>query len=205
MKKLSVVALALTCAAGVFAQGTVNFANNITGVLSQRVYSMMAGNSTYSQIGGTFGAGFTALEGGNYLACLMGASGAGQPASALQFSPNTTTFRTGSARGVINNTVASFPNIAKDAAAGTFQMFVWDNSSGLYADPTAAWNAWQVTKTIAAGVSGTINLTGIGGDLNTPPNLVGLQSFNIYMIPEPSSMALAGLGAAALLIFRRRK
>lgn len=198
MKKLSVIALTLTCAAGVFAQGTVNFANNITGTLSQRVYNPKTGDPAYTQIGGTW-TGFTGLSGANFRAALMGASGANAPVASLQFSPNTTTFRTGTAAGVVNNTVAAFSNIAKDAAAGTFQMFAWDNTSGSYADPSAAWNAWKA-GTIAGGVSGTINLTAIGGDLNTPPNLVGLQSFNIYMVPEPSTMALAGLGAAALLI-----
>ena len=29
--------------------------------------------------------------------------------------------------------------------------------------------------------------------------------FNLYFVPEPSTFALAGLGAAALMIFRRRK
>lgn len=31
------------------------------------------------------------------------------------------------------------------------------------------------------------------------------QGLNLTLVPEPSSMALAGLGAASLLIFRRRK
>jgi hypothetical protein len=44
---------------------------------------------------------------------------------------------------------------------------------------------------------------------NTPPNLVGLGTggvvYQLQIVPEPSSMALAGLGAASLLLFRRRK
>jgi len=35
--------------------------------------------------------------------------------------------------------------------------------------------------------------------------MTGLGGFNVDVIPEPASFALAGLGAAALLIFRRRK
>jgi hypothetical protein len=34
---------------------------------------------------------------------------------------------------------------------------------------------------------------------------VGMAPFGIGFLPEPSTFALAGLGAAALLIFRRRK
>lgn len=35
--------------------------------------------------------------------------------------------------------------------------------------------------------------------------MTGLTAFNVDLIPEPATFALAGLGAAALLIFRRRK
>jgi hypothetical protein len=39
----------------------------------------------------------------------------------------------------------------------------------------------------------------------TPSLLVGLNSFSLNPVPEPTTFALAGLGAAAALIFRRRK
>ena len=45
----------------------------------------------------------------------------------------------------------------------------------------------------------------IGGSVNTPAEHCSPGSFNLYMVPEPSTFALAGLGAAALMIFRRRK
>jgi hypothetical protein len=32
-----------------------------------------------------------------------------------------------------------------------------------------------------------------------------LERFNIYVVPEPSTFVLAGLGAAALMIIRRRR
>lgn len=38
----------------------------------------------------------------------------------------------------------------------------------------------------------------------TPPDLVGLQGFNIIVVPEPSTIALGVLGAAALLLRRRK-
>jgi hypothetical protein len=84
-------------------------------------------------------------------------------------------------------------------------MVAWDNSSGLYSTWALADAAWT-QGLIAAGVSGTVNLTAATGGTGTPPFLPGtLQSFNLYFVPEPTSFALAGLGAAAMMIFRRRK
>jgi len=40
---------------------------------------------------------------------------------------------------------------------------------------------------------------------DAPPNLTGMPAVVLSAVPEPSTFALAGLGAAALLIFRRRK
>jgi hypothetical protein len=120
-----------------------------------------------------------------------------------------TTFRTGAAAGLVVATTSTFANIPADAAFGTFELAVWDNSSGLY--PT-----WvQASVAFAAGLisasrSAPFNIESIGGSANTPPNIVssipgeGLQSFALG-IPEPATVALAGLGAAALMIFRRRK
>jgi hypothetical protein len=39
----------------------------------------------------------------------------------------------------------------------------------------------------------------------TPPDFVNMPAIDIYCIPEPSAFALAGVGAASLLIFRREK
>jgi hypothetical protein len=86
---------------------------------------------------------------------------------------------------------------------------VWDNSSGLYPNWTAA------SVAIANGLifgdhSAPFVLQHIGGSLFTPPNIVssipgqGLQSFAIA-VPEPTTFALAGVGAVALMIIRRRK
>jgi len=77
----------------------------------------------------------------------------------------------------------------------------------LYPTWTEAAGAWQAGL-IAAGHSAPIGITAVGG-LSPAPFLTqmgqNLTSFNLYFVPEPSSFALAGLGAAALLIFRRRK
>lgn len=212
MKKLVLASLALTCAASVFAQGTVNFGNRVSGTLVSYVYGVKAGDPTFSQIGNgnvdfpvgaTDWTGFTRVSGSSYSIALMSAPGADAADAALQWVSTTTTFRTGTGAGVIAGVTVTLPNVAKDAAAATVLAFAWDNSTP-YATPADAWAAWQ-NGIIAGGSSGKFNVAAIGGDSNVPANLLGLKSFNLYMVPEPTTMALAGLGAAALLIFRRRK
>jgi hypothetical protein len=126
-----------------------------------------------------------------------------------------TTFRTGSSLGDVASVTTTIysglygTSAWQDAPWGTFEIVAWDNSSGLYANWTAASDAWQ-HGLIAAGHTTAFNVAGISGTLNLPPVLTSsgqtvLQSFNLYYVPEPSMFALAGLGSAALLIFRRRK
>jgi hypothetical protein len=83
-------------------------------------------------------------------------------------------------------------------------MVVWDNTSGLYPTWTQASVAWA-NGLIAAGRSQEFNVNAMGGAFNVPPTLDNLTSFNIWLIPEPTGFALAGLGVGALLIFRQRK
>lgn len=214
MKKLLVASLALTCAASVFAQGTITFNNRVTGSVFTRVYNVKpgAGNASVQQIGNgsadtpagtTDWSAFTTLTGANYLVALLAAPGMGAAESSLVFQGAASSFRTGTAAGQWAAQTITLSNVGLGAPA-TLEVFAWDNTSGSYSSPSAAFAAWKV-GTIAGGTSGTFSLSAVGGDLGTPPNLTGLQSFNIFMIPEPSTMALAGLGAAALLIFRRRK
>jgi len=234
MKKLILAAFALTAAVGVFAQGTIQFNNRIATVgflQTTHIWGPSATAPGLSLIGlgsndnpsGTtpFGAasamtmigqgGRTGAGGyATTFAQLIGATGLNQPESSLVPLGQITTFRTGSSLGGIANitsTLTGTPGVAADAANATFEMVAWDNSSGLYptwAQASVAWLGGQ----IAGGHSNPFNVSAIGGGLNTPPllnNMQQLQSFNLYSIPEPSSFALAGLGAAALLIFRRRK
>jgi hypothetical protein len=53
------------------------------------------------------------------------------------------------------------------------------------------------------GASGIFSVTPASAPA-TPPDLVGLTSFNIQIVPEPSTIALGVLGAAALLLRRRK-
>jgi hypothetical protein len=74
-------------------------------------------------------------------------------------------------------------------------------------------DAWTGTATDYSGTGGTLNLRGSSGVFsnpiavapNTPPDFTSMPAVVLNPVPEPSTFALAGLGAAALLIFRRRK
>jgi hypothetical protein len=120
-----------------------------------------------------------------------------------------TTFRTGTSLGDVAAITATMIG-GMDAAAASFELVAWDNSSGLYPTWATASIAWAAGL-IDAGHSAEFNVSNIGGTANLAPvftsagaTIPGL-SFNLYAIPEPTTFALAGLGAAALLIFRRRK
>jgi hypothetical protein len=149
-------------------------------------------------IGGTGGLGAATT-----FAQLLGATGAGVPEGSLTPQGLPTTFRTGGAQGNISLRTVTLSNIAADAAAGTFEVVAWDNSSGKYPTWETAGPAWAAGF-IAGGKGGTFTLQSIGGAVNTPPTTILPASFNLYIVPEPTTFALAGLGLAAMLVFRRR-
>jgi hypothetical protein len=187
MKKLIIALTATVVAVSVFAQGTVTFNNRVTGV----VVAPITGLDSLG-LGGT-----------GYTAELWAASGADAAEGSLQAAAPQTAFRTGAAVGFVTAVTATLTGVAKDAAAATLQVRVWDNKGGTLTTWAAAETAWMAGE-IAAGKSTLFNVTAIGGDLNTPPNLVGLTSFQLIMVPEPSTFALLGLGALGMLIFRRK-
>jgi len=194
----------------VLAQGTINFTTR-TSSGSAFVYvggtaQLQGTNIDYVALGyHLIGASGNTAEASKYMAQLIGAPGSGTAESSLLPSTSPpTTFRTGTAAGNVFPTTATFNNIPLDAATGTFEMVVWDNSSGLY--PTWAQASAVAGLSIYGGRSAPFTLSQIGGTVNTPPvPFPGLQNFNVFLVPEPATVSLAGLGAAALLIFRRRK
>jgi len=212
MKKVLLTLTATVFAVSVFAQGTVFFNNaqSASGIKAP-VYGVEVGDTSVSKTGNT-ASGLpvgtqtytgTLLTGAGYLAQILAGNGA-NASTLVAASTAPTSFRTGSAAGFFAGGDAVLVGVPADAAVATVQVVAWDNTSGQYGTWSAAETAWKAGL-IAAGKSSPINVNAIGGGLNSSPLLTGLQSFNIYMVPEPSTMALAGLGAAALLIFRRRK
>jgi hypothetical protein len=103
--------------------------------------------------------------------------------------------------------------------------FIYDNSGTVYPTPAAsvyfqieAWTGTQYNSYAAAlasgvtgefaGTSAVFNET-IPGPPNTPPALTGvgivaLTQVPTTIVPEPSTLAMAGVGLASMLIFRRK-
>jgi hypothetical protein len=220
MKRLILTALAVSTATAAFAQGTVAFNNRVVGTINNRVYiytngpaganSYQAGNGTAdTPTGGTTSwVGYTGLTGSGWMAAIMAGVGGGLSESALSFgtTPTTTTFRGGINAGGFVATTATLNNVPIDTAMATLDVFVWNSAAAGITDPAAAYAAWKSGSVLwAGGTSGAFNVANIGGVVNGPPNITGMPSFSVYIVPEPATMALAGLGAAAMLIFRRRK
>jgi hypothetical protein len=194
MKKLAAILCLSALTSGAFAQGLVAFANQPGTQISQgsgaNVAAIPAGAA------GTY-----------YFGLLISATGT---AGSWSFS------------GFYGTNSASAGRIAAHTGAVTgwqpgasmfYQVAGWSASLGTTFNPV-----WLVTPPTGAGgffgVSPAAQGTAGGGSPVPAPawNLfggTGLAGFNLTPtgapVPEPTSMALAGLGAAALLIFRRRK
>jgi PEP-CTERM motif-containing protein len=197
--------------ATVLAQGTVVFNNRVVGSVVTHVYGPNPANLAFHQTGNgpldtpagtTDWAGWPPLSGSGYSAQLWAAPGLSQPESSLQPAFPITTFRTGAAAGWVVGVTATLPNVPGDDLGGvTMIMRIWDNAGGTI----TSWTDAMASSQVPVAESPSFNLTApIGGTFNVPPNLVGLQSFNFAWIPEPTTLALATLGIALLVLARHR-
>lgn len=77
---------------------------------------------------------------------------------------------------------------------------------GVYTIMAVAFDGANYASSLTRGASTLFQVTLVQNGGATPANpSAGLQPFTVAPIPEPSTFALAGLGLASLLIFRRRK
>jgi hypothetical protein len=84
------------------------------------------------------------------------------------------------------------------------QVRAWDNAGGQYTTWEQAWNAALAGSDTAVGWS-EVFWQPVNSGLGEPASLDNFESFNIFIVPEPSTVALFGLGGLSLWLFRRRK
>lgn len=211
MKKTGIILAALTLTVSAFGQGSVNFNNRIVGAgaFVTPIYGVnpaapavrISGNSTAN--GGTANyTGVPLLQGTGFTAGLWEGTAGATDMNTFTKIGASSTFRTATTLGgVINNPVV----VATAAESGTpasFQVRAWDNKGGTITTWADALAASQRGES-GAGFSDIFTMN-VGGGALTPPNLTGLRSFNLTIVPEPSLIALGALGFGALLLRRRK-
>lgn len=200
MKRTIIALIAVGAAASVLAQGTLTFNNRVTGTVVAKIYGPQAGSPGERLTGNSAVYTGAPLSGTGWFAELWAAPGANQPESSLTaMAGSRTTFRTGTAAGFITAPPA---DIAITGAAAntvaTLQVRAWDAA---YATYDAAVQAKAIY-----GWSALFNSSPLAGAPPAPSTsfIDGFQSFNVAVVPEPSTFALLGLGALGMLIFRRK-
>lgn len=218
MKKLLVITMFTALAVSSYGQGQVQFQNRDTANTPTILAPIYLDGTNGTALSGTQPLYRVALLGGStsgqaaFISGSLSSTSTGTSRAgnlSLLASPSTgatwTTFRTGAAAGYVG--VGGDAGRDGGAYGSTIQVQVvaW---FGAFNDWNSAYAAWlSGDPNVKIGASNAINVTLPASA--TDPNLtrlVGLQSFAIVPnVPEPTSLALAGLGAAALMIFRRRK
>jgi hypothetical protein len=208
MKKLVLAAIAATAAAATYGQGVI-YINNLanTGVYNGNGGS--TANPVYSaavtQNGLIFTTDTTEQQGGG--STLLGqdfswALYGGASASSLSLIASATTASEISGDNynygqILGSSVGA--TVASSTPGGTIylDLYVWEGSS--YSSYAAAAAGGDFV-----GDSGVFSNTSAAQGSPVIPSLTGLPDV-LVTVPEPGTMALAALGGASLLLFRRKK
>jgi len=225
MKKTLILGALLAGAIGANAQGTINFADQLTGftmhiygpqasgleVQGNAANDVPAGSTVYdagSMIGGAAtGAGLA--NGFNLSVELYGAAGAGDALSSLQALPQYSGhagIKAGAIGLFVGNPIVGGDTGVPNTASGpaTVALYAWFNAGGTITSLAQA----QSTPGAEWGDSGAVTLATLGNANGSPPTTApppGFPSFSLITTttPEPSTIALGVMGASAFLLRRR--
>ena len=206
MKQIAIVLSSMALAASLHGQGQVNFNNRRPGSVIAPVYGVnpaapgtqMQGNATTN--GGSVNyAGVPLLQGTGFSAALFAGQttgDAGASMSALETLP----FDTAPAAGfvLVSGSPVTVPGVTGSGSAPwSFQVRAWDNQGGA----VTTWAGALADNNVARGVSAPFT-TPVSIAPTAAGYLVGLQSFNLVIVPEPSLLALGAIGLVTLLLRR---
>lgn len=199
MKKLAAILCLSALATGAFAQGLVSFLNTAGTLASAN------GAATTGAAGSYF---FTAFYGPSSVV-MTDPRAAGWTLMGRYATNQTTAGRFNGGVGIALTTgwqpgeTRSFYVAGWSADLGHDWNPVW--LTGVFPGATAT-SVFGLSVIAPAGVAGGFDGTGNLPSLSMFGGAQGIPSgFNMPLVPEPTTLSLAGLGAAALLIFRRRK
>jgi len=218
MKKLLGIAAICALTASVFAQGTVTLGNQ-TGLIKQwtsatdtTLISVPKGGGYIQLLAAPSGTSlvsplFNAGGGLNYnsLAGFLNAN----PGWAAAWGPNTGTTGNPALMALGNGLINGGTFTINGIGAGANAAYLWLGWTGTFTTADAALAAWTPGSGNMFGQSAVFT-TATGNPTTTPPGTpINLKTTFGGMtltasVPEPTSLTLAGLGLAALLVFRRR-
>ena len=190
MKNFLLTCLFFTLCSFAYAQGTVYFSNiDIPAGVNAPVYESD---------------GITKLSGSQFMAELLGGPSATSLASVA-----TTSFLTGNGAGYFVGGVGGLQaiNTVSPGSMAWVAVEVWNMASGAsfqQAKASGLPNSWWESPEFSLITGGYP--TGVGPA--PPAALTGLGTSPVYLngaVPEPSSFALVGLGAAILLLHSHRR
>jgi len=207
MKKtlaLAAVLLGSAAISSVLAQGQVRWGNAFTGATRSPVYGpssanpalRLTGNTSAGLPAGTTVYGGALLEGTGFtIAMFFGTDN----------SPvGVNTFRTGAAAGLTTLLTVNDANRPPGTTGFNVQFRAWDNRGGTI----TSWAQVMARPDVAQGVSDPFQIGALGGVLGPSvfpvPDTLGVRSFNLTVVPEPSLIALGALGLGGLLLRRRK-
>ncbi len=171
--------------ASAYAQGTLNFANNASTVVKTRTWTTDPPSLINMPVGGGRVELLWAAVGTTDLNLFSSVAITGFTTAPGRFSGGTVTIPTPVAGGPVSLVVRGWTG-----SALTWNEIYWTYDT---------WSGYSSIFTLAATGNPTTVPPGIPVSMN--PAFPGLT---LDWIPEPSSMALAGLGTVSLLVLRRR-
>jgi len=196
MKKLVLTLTAVGFSASMFAQTMLTLDNNNG-----------TGGPSATSLGRFFNADLTPRTGGSIHATVLGGAVGGSLtpiASNLQWDY-------AGLPGVYGDSTFGQYDVAgiSPGATASLTVMAWIGNAGSYAAASALEKFYAATGPSTWVDASTVKFNNTTGGAGVPPaitfpsSLDGMPSM-VLVVPEPSTLALAGLGAAALLAYRRR-